>query len=65
MGNLTYFRRAIATLAPVALAAACQARGNAAERADVVSSQKEEPRVSTYKKPSDEELRKRLTREQY
>ena len=63
MRNLMQVRRAVLALA-AALAAACQGRGSAAERQDPVSRQ-EETKVTTYHKPSDEELRKRLTREQY
>ena len=64
MRDLVQVRRALLTVA-AALAAACQGRGSAAERHESVSPQEEDGTVSTYKKPSDEQLRKQLTREQY
>src|SRR5512143_2771620 len=63
MRNLNQPRRALLALATV-LAIACHGRGNAAERKESVSPQ-EDTAVSSYRKPSDEELRRRLTREQY
>ena len=53
-----------AALAAAIVTAACQAQGSAPERAAPAPT-KEDSTVSTYQKPSDAELRKRLTREQY
>jgi peptide-methionine (R)-S-oxide reductase len=65
MPKRTYSKGATAALALViGLSAACQARGSAPERPHPVPKQ-ERPKVSNFVKPSDEELRKRLNREQY
>jgi peptide-methionine (R)-S-oxide reductase len=48
----------------IGLAAACQARGNASEQPRPVATQ-EVSKVTKFVKPSDEELRKRLNRDQY
>ncbi len=60
-----YPKGTIAAVAMViGLAAACQARGSATEQPRPVATQ-EVSKVTKFVKPSDEELRKRLNREQY
>ncbi len=70
MLKVMYPKGAIAALATAAgLAVACQARGSATEQPRPVAtheaSKQEVSKVSKFVKPSDEELRKSLNREQY
>ncbi len=66
MPRSTYRTGAIALLAALFwLPSACQARGGAVERPRPVSNQEALKKMSNFVKPTDEELRKRLSREQY
>ena len=70
MLKVMYPRGTVAAVAMViGLAAACQARGSATEQPRPVAthevSKQEVSKVSKFVKPSDEELRKSLNREQY